>query len=69
MRITVKLYESAAGVLPEVLEALPPGLAAWAADGSIHVIDNGAEIAIVPVDGLSASQAVDAVLGALKGVI
>lgn len=69
MEIAVKGYSVAQGALPAILEELPDGLSAWASGDDVHVYEGGAEIAIVPILGLSPEEAVDAVFDALEGVI
>lgn len=69
MRINVKDYDVAQDALPAILEELPDGLSAWVSGNDVHVYEEGAEIAIVPILGLSPEEAVDAVFDALEGVI
>lgn len=71
MKIRMCMCEALEGVdvLPAILEILPEGLTAWAANGDAIVYDNGVEIARVPIAGLSPRDAVRAVRKALKGVI
>lgn len=69
MQITVKDYGVAQDALPAILQELPDGLSAWVSGNDVHVYEDGAEIAIVPILGLSPEEAVDAVFDALEGVI